>query len=82
MIISQWLIDNGVLKSDTQAKKDEILKLFSEKYAAVASKSSEYISWSDNRIRGWLRTHGVEVPMSTNREELVQLMKEHCEDFC
>jgi hypothetical protein len=74
----KWLIDNGFLKSDYQAKKDEILDLFSQKYSDAASKSSEYVSWSDNRVRGWLRTHGVEVPMSTAREELLQLMHEHC----
>ncbi|PLW55088.1 hypothetical protein PCANC_02571 [Puccinia coronata f. sp. avenae] len=73
----QWLIENGFLKSDYQAKKDEILDLFSQKYSDAASKSSEYVSWSDNRVRGWLRTHGVEVPMSTAREELLQLMHEH-----
>ncbi|KAI9622223.1 hypothetical protein H4Q26_015259 [Puccinia striiformis f. sp. tritici PST-130] len=73
----QWLIDNGFLKSDYQAKKDEILDLFSKNYSDLAAKSSEYVSWSDNRVRGWLRTHGVEVPMNTNREELLQLMHEN-----
>ncbi|POV97428.1 hypothetical protein PSHT_14583 [Puccinia striiformis] len=47
----QWLIDNGFLKSDYQAKKDEILDLFSKNYSDLAAKSSEYVSWSDNRVR-------------------------------
>lgn len=73
----QWLTENGVIKPDYQAKKDEIFDLFSEKYSQAASKARDYIGWSDNRLRGWLRLHGVNVSMSTPREELLQLMQEN-----
>lgn len=33
---------------------------------------------SDNRIRGWLREHGIAVPMRTSRQELLQKMRENC----
>jgi hypothetical protein len=67
----QWLIDNGYLKSDA-------LDSFQKNYKDAASKTNEYLGWSDNRIRGWLRQHGINVPMSTRREELLQTMRENC----
>lgn len=33
---------------------------------------------SDNRIRGWLREHGIAVSMRNNRQELLQRMRENC----
>lgn len=44
----------------------------------MANKTTDYVSWSDARIRGWLRDHGVAVPMRTSRQELLQRMHENC----
>ena len=75
--IRQWLIDNNLIKSDSKAKRDELLKTFQSSYN-FNSKTDQYVSWSDNRIRGWLRDHNINVPMANTREELLQQMKENC----
>ncbi|KAK4704007.1 hypothetical protein P7C70_g2212, partial [Phenoliferia sp. Uapishka_3] len=72
-----WLVKNGFVKSDAQLKKDEILSSFNTNYGKVANKSSAYLTWSDARIRGWLREHGIAVPMKTSRQELTQSMREN-----
>lgn len=73
----QWLIDHGYMKSDYQAKKDEIYDGFKKNYKSGVKTSNDYLDWGDNRIRTWLRDHGVDVPMKTQRQELIQLMKEN-----
>lgn len=51
---------------------------FRKHYTKTANKTTEYVSWSDARIRSWLRDHGIAVPMRTNRQELLQRMHENC----
>lgn len=41
----QWLIDHGYMKSDAQAKKDEIKQLFRKNYNWSTSKSLAYLTW-------------------------------------
>ncbi|KAH7100493.1 hypothetical protein BKA62DRAFT_706479 [Auriculariales sp. MPI-PUGE-AT-0066] len=55
----QWLIDNGYMKSDAQAKRDELLALMQSKYNAAAARANEYTVWPDARLRAYLRNHGV-----------------------
>jgi hypothetical protein len=41
------------------------------------SKSHDYLTWTDSRLRGWLRQHGIPVTLSTRREELIQRVREN-----
>lgn len=72
-----WLVKQGYLKSDVKLKSDDVKTLFNKHYTATSSKTWDYLSWTDNRLRGWLRDHGINVPMNTKRAELIQLVKEN-----
>jgi len=74
-----WLVDYGYIddRSAMEKKKDEIVDMFSENYKVTSSKTHEYLTWSDGKIRAWLRSNGVPVKLGTRREELLQQMKEN-----
>lgn len=44
----------------------------------LLGKASSYTSWSDERIRGWLRSHNICVPASSNRNDLLKTMHANC----
>lgn len=50
-----WLVQNNYLKSDAQLKADDVKTLFTKHYSVGHSKTHDYLSWTDNRMRGWLR---------------------------
>ncbi|CAE6485653.1 unnamed protein product [Rhizoctonia solani] len=56
----EWLIDNGYLRSDAQVKRDELVDLMNRKYNAVHTKTADYLTWPDARLRAYLRAHGVD----------------------
>lgn len=72
-----WLIKQGILK-EGEAKAEDVEAAFDKHYTKASSKSSEYVSWSDARLRGWLRDHNVSIPTRTNRQELLQKVHENC----
>lgn len=55
----QWLIDNGYMKSDAQAKRDELVGLMSSKYNDAHNRVASYLTWPDARLRAYLRNQGV-----------------------
>lgn len=65
--------------SDLMNRRVQITSTFNKHYKDVSNKSSSYISWSDARIRGWLREHGIPVESSTQRDDLLTKMRTHCE---
>ena len=73
----QWLVSKGYLKSDAQATKGQVTQLFKDNYNDAASKTTEYVTWSDARIRAWLRDHDINVAQGTNRDQLVQTMRDN-----
>lgn len=76
----EYLIKKGLLKSDRQAKKDEMIKMIKKSGNSLANDVQEYIFWSDKRLRGYLRSQGVSTPdMPTTREELLSKTKEKWE---
>ena len=77
--MKSWLVKHGVIKSDAQATRDQVVADFDKHYSKVAGKTNDYLSWTDARIRGWLRHHNVDVPRSANRDELVRSMHENCQ---
>lgn len=74
-----WLVKNGIIKSDAEATKDQVYNDFNKHYSKVAGKTNDYLSWSDARIKGWLRQNNIDVPRTANRDELVRSMHENCE---
>ena len=82
-----FLVKEGIVDQAKAAdyKRHELESLLKANWAKASgnvsnasSKSSAYLSWSDNRLRGWLREHGIAVPTNNNREELLQAMRENC----
>jgi hypothetical protein len=64
-------------KIETEIPAIQIIDLFKRHYNAAASKSHDYLTWTDARLRGWLRHHGIPVELSTRREELIQRVREN-----
>ena len=59
----EWLITHGYLRTESQAKRDELVKLMDRKYNAANAKTAEYLTWPDARLRAYLRSHGVDDSM-------------------
>jgi len=60
------------MKSDAQAKRDELFKLMSAKYNAATARASDYTVWPDARLRAYLRNHGVQhASMPKTRADLL-----------
>lgn len=69
-------MNKGVLKSETQLKRDELIERMKHDASEVEKTTSQYISWSDNRLRAYLRDHGVPVKqLPSKRDDLLHLMK-------
>uniref|UniRef100_A0A0S1MKH9 Uncharacterized protein n=1 Tax=Phakopsora pachyrhizi TaxID=170000 RepID=A0A0S1MKH9_PHAPC len=75
--INQGWDDSEMRQTDSKEKFDNIRQLFGEKYSEAAAGANDYFAWSDNRIRGWLRTNGVDVETSAPRNELLKLMRDN-----
>lgn len=67
------------LKAD--ANLAQIASSFAQHYGKVVNKSSSYLSWSDARIKGWLRSKGVIAPAQSSRDELIASMRSNCENL-
>ncbi|KAG8734405.1 hypothetical protein FRC12_018541 [Ceratobasidium sp. 428] len=59
----EWLITHGYLKTKSQAKRDELVKLMNKKYTDTNAKTAEYLTWPDARLRAYLRSNGVDDSM-------------------
>jgi len=58
------------MKSDAQAKRDELVKMVSQHGSNLSNTASEYYSWSDARLKGFLRSHGLtadKIPSDRNQ---------------
>lgn len=84
-----YLKQKGLIKSDAEANAAQIKELLcvrwhgrprltlssTSNYDAASSKSNAYLTWSDKRLRSWLRDNGIKVAPHSNREELVRLVR-------
>jgi len=64
-----WLVQHGYLKSDTEAKRDEMITLMTNKYKDATS--TPYLAWPDARLRAQLRSYGVDDTKYTGRQSLL-----------
>jgi hypothetical protein len=57
--IKGWLVSNGYIRSDAQKRRDELVKMFNDKYSnlagAINGRAVEYLTWPDARLRAFLR---------------------------
>jgi hypothetical protein len=68
-----WLIERGYLKSDAQAKRDELIKLMNSKYNDASARMASYLVWPDARLRAYLRERGLsEDALPTGRPNLLR----------
>lgn len=82
--IRDWLVQHGYLKSDAQAKRDEVsgqgdqykcvdldqlVSTISNKYKETTS--APYLAWPDARLRAQLRSYGVDDTKYTTRPSLI-----------
>lgn len=70
-----WLVENGYIRTETQAKRDELVKLFHDKYNEASTKSASYLIWPDARLRAYLRNHDMQAAenaLPTSRPGLIR----------
>lgn len=83
--IRGWLVGHGYLKSDAEAKRDEVgrgesnfltsradsqlVNLMSSKYKEHTA--APYLAWPDARLRAQLRSYGIDDTKFTDRPSLV-----------
>lgn len=57
--LKDYLVKNGYMKSDTQKKREELMKMVNDKYSSMSGtingKAAEYLTWPDARLRAFLR---------------------------
>ncbi|KAH9476956.1 Stress response protein ish1 [Psilocybe cubensis] len=71
--LRDWLVEHGYMRSDAQVKRDELIKLANDKYTDQVAKTASYLTWSDARLRAYLREQGVDDHMlPTTRPGLLQ----------
>ncbi|CAO1627931.1 unnamed protein product [Parajaminaea phylloscopi] len=76
--LRKWLIDNNVIKSDYQAKRDEYLKLVSDNWNSVTDTSGYWKTWTDSDLRNWLVANGyLKSDAEAKRDELLALAEKH-----
>jgi hypothetical protein len=75
-----WLIENGYMRTETQVKRDELIKLFNDKYTEASTKTADYLTWPDARLRAYLRNHDLdraESLLPTTRPGLLRALFAH-----
>ncbi|CAO1618319.1 unnamed protein product [Sympodiomycopsis kandeliae] len=69
--LRKWLIDNNVIKSDYEAKRDELVST-AEKYSnTLTDQGRAYYAWSDAKLKEYLYAVGLSKTPQT-REQLLQ----------
>ncbi|RPD77197.1 hypothetical protein L226DRAFT_459470, partial [Lentinus tigrinus ALCF2SS1-7] len=64
---------HGYLRSDAQKSRDELIKLMQDKYTDVSSRTADYLTWPDARLRAYLRENGFsDDKLPTSRPGLLQ----------
>ncbi|TIB10155.1 hypothetical protein E3P89_02901 [Wallemia ichthyophaga] len=72
--LRSFLERKGVIRTNVQVKRDDLLKSMRHYYAAATD--PVYAAWSDNYIRHWLQNNGViKSKTAQTRDELLNLMK-------
>lgn len=79
--LRDWAISHGLIKSDVQVKREELEKLAHAKYDKLTSTAAPYVSWTDARLRGWLRAYEPEVAKAAKtRDELLSEVRKRYVD--
>jgi hypothetical protein len=78
--LKDYLVKKGVIKSDSQKKRDELLGLMKTSYASVANPVWE--AWSDSYMRQWLLDQNLISPTTppTTRADLSAYMRNYYYD--
>jgi Putative nuclear envelope organisation protein len=90
--LKQWLVQQSIIKSDAQIKRDKMMKLVQYIYLSFildskpnymlrdnynSAASTFWNAWSDNQIRDYLTEHGyMRSDAQVKRDELVKLANE------
>lgn len=72
--LRNWLIQNGYVKTDFEAKRDEMVDTVQKNAVSLTDSAREYFSWSDNRLRTYLAQTGLTVDRQPSTRE--QLLRE------
>lgn len=71
--LRKWAVEKGLIKGQTETKRDELVKLVRDSYAETVD--NVYEAWSDNRLRDWAVKHGiVKGKTATTRDELLDIV--------
>lgn len=74
--LRSYLIQNGWIKSDFQAKRDEYINLAQKHGNSLSDSAKEYINWSDARLKAYLRQTGFSLEKTpTSRDGLLREMR-------
>lgn len=76
--LRKWLIDNDVIKSDYEAKRDDYLKLVTDNWNSATDTSAYWKTWTDSDLRNWLIANGyLKSDAEAKRDELLSLAQSH-----
>lgn len=67
--IRDYLVQHGYIKSDYEAKRDDLINLISNKYHGATS--APYLAWPDARLRAQLRSYGIDDTKFSGRQSLL-----------
>ncbi|KAK7443562.1 hypothetical protein VKT23_015735 [Stygiomarasmius scandens] len=76
--LKKYLVQKGVMKSDAQKTREEMLGMMQDSYAKVAD--PVWQAWSDSFMREWLANHNLiddRSPIQKTRDEYLDLMKQY-----
>ncbi len=72
--LRSWLVSHGYIKTETQMRRDQLVKLINSKYNEANTRTQTYLTWPDARLRAFLRNHGLpEDQLPTTRPGLLRM---------
>merc|ERR1712137_833310 len=74
--IRNWLVAQHVIKSDYEARRDELAGLMEKYY--YNTRDSVYDSWSDSDLKKWLVEHGVmKSDAKASRDKMLKMVEDN-----
>ncbi|EAU87641.2 hypothetical protein CC1G_09102 [Coprinopsis cinerea okayama7 len=76
-MLRSWLVERGLIKSNEQKKKEELLEMVHNAWGKVANPIWD--AWSNSYMHHWLAAHNIVKPETTqeNRDYLIYQMKQY-----
>jgi len=68
-----WLVSHNIVKSNSEKKREALVKLMHQYYYSVSD--TAYSSWSDSQLKKWLVDHGImKSDAQASRDKMLKLV--------